>query len=140
MTDTKKDEIAELRAHIDQQRARIDQLEARDKPPAPSVPDDWQPINPIDRMSMPPSVMREMANAVPDHVVRDIALRDGRAPTGPSSGGAIPSSQPVSHVRGVPGGGSGYSEPRPLRPPDGIAMIDAIVIADDVRQRAERKR
>jgi hypothetical protein len=82
--------------------------------------------------------MREMANAIPDDVIRGI-VRDNQAPQGPSSAGAIPSSQTVSHVRGVPGLGTGWSEPAPLRPPPGIQWVDAQCIADDVRQRLGKK-
>jgi len=56
---------------------------------------------------MPPSALREMVAAVPDHMIRDIAMRDGRAPTGPSSAGVVPSSQQLTGIR--PGGGSGWA-------------------------------
>src|SRR5215472_11955778 len=93
--------------------ARVAELERAAKPPEPFKPDpDWRPINPIDRVGMPRSVMREMSEAIPTDMVREIALRDGRAPTGPSSAGAIPSSQQVSNVR--PGGnGTGWQHKRP---------------------------
>jgi len=83
----------------------------------------------------------DMARATPTSMLQEIAGRDNRAPTGPSSQGVIPSSQQVSNVRGnVPGGGTGWSEPRPLGPPPGIHLVDAQLIADDVRQRAELAR
>jgi hypothetical protein len=69
---------------------------------------------------------------------KGIALRDARAPTGRP--GMIPSSeQQVSNVRPA-GGGRGYVEPTPLSNPPGTPWVDALCIADDVRQRAERKR
>jgi hypothetical protein len=64
----------------------------------------------------PPSVIREFA-VLDDATVKGIALRDARAPQGPSSQGAIPSSQQVSNVRGtggIPGGGTGWAHSVPL--------------------------
>ena len=74
------------------------------------------------RMSqaMPPSAVRDFA-VLDDATVKGIALRDARAPTGPSSQGAIPSSQQVSNVRGtggVPGGGTGWAHSVPLTADD----------------------
>ena len=88
------------------------------------------------RMSLatPPSVVRDFA-VLDDATVKGIALRDAYAPTGPS--------RQVSNVRGaggVPGGGSGWAREIPLSPPPGIHLVDAQLIADDVRQRAELAR
>jgi hypothetical protein len=128
MRDKKDDELAAL-------KARIEELERTSKPPAPFTDPDWQPpINPIDRLSMPRSTMREMASAIPDAMVREIAMKDHRAPTGPSGQGVVPSSQQMTNVRGA-GRGLGWSEPTPLGPPPGIDLVDAQLIADDVRQR-----
>jgi hypothetical protein len=86
----------------------------------------------------PPSVKRYFADQ-DDRMVKEIALRDARAPTGPSSQGVIPSSQTVSNVH-VGGKSSGWVDPRPLRNPEGTFWVDAIAIADEVRQRKERER
>ena len=126
------DELAAL-------KKKVEELEAKLSPPKPFVSKPHEPIDWTARMSMPPSVVREMANAVPDYHLRSIALRDARAPTGPSSAGAIPSSQQVSNVRGA-GGTPGWVEPRPLSNPPGINYVDAICVADDARQQAELKR
>jgi hypothetical protein len=73
-----------------------------------------------------------------EEVSKGIIGDNRNAPTGPT--GAIPSS---SQVTG--GGGSlssptpGWSEPRPLTNPPGTNWVDAIAIADDVRQRKEPK-
>jgi hypothetical protein len=128
---TDKDRIAAL-------EREVAALKAQHAPPAPAVTDDWSPINPIDRLAMPVSTMREMARAVPDSEVRQIAMRDNRAPTGPSSAGAIPSSQLVSNVRGANVGG-GWAREIPLSNPPGTRLIDTIAIADEVRQRSEKK-
>src|SRR5215472_6258548 len=71
-------------------------------------------------MATPPSVVREFA-VLDDATVKGIALRDARAPQGPSSQGAIPSSQQVSNVRGsggIPGGGTGWAHAIPLSADD----------------------
>jgi hypothetical protein len=131
------DKLAALEAEVAAQRARVEELERKAKPPAPFVPIPYERFDPTARMSMPPSALAEMVNAVPDHVVRGV-IRDNRAPTGPSSAGAIPSSQQISNVR--TGGGTGWAHEVPLGNPPGTRMVDAICVADDVRQKAELKR
>ena len=81
----------------------------------------------------------DMANAVPTDLIRDI-VHDNRAPTGPSAQGIIPSSQQVSNVRTGGSATPGWVDPRPLSTPPGTNWVDAIAIADEVRQRAELKR
>jgi hypothetical protein len=125
------DELAAL-------KARIEQLERKAKPP-PAPPDmtNWQRYDPTARMTMPRSTLEEMVNAIPTNMVRAIALRDARAPQGPSSQGVIPTSQQMSSVH-PGGGGSGWRDAVPLGPQPGINYVDAICVADDVRQRAEQ--
>jgi hypothetical protein len=119
-------------------KARVAELERASKPPAPFTDPDWQPpINPLDRLSMPRSAMREMARACPDSFVKDI-VGDHRVVQGPSASGVVPSSQQLSNVRGA-GRGTGWSEPVPLSNPPGTQWVDALAIADEVRQRAEKK-
>ena len=89
-------------------------------------------------MATPPSVVRDFA-VLDNRLVKEIALRDARAPTGPSSQGAIPSSQQLSNVH-TGGGGTGWVDPRPLSNPPGINWVDAQLIADDVKQRSKDKR
>jgi hypothetical protein len=71
-----------------------------------------------------------MRKAVPDSLMRDI-VNDFRGGM-PQSTSMIPDqpSRPVQR-------GSGWTPERPLRPPDGIATIDAMVEADTARQRQE---
>ena len=137
---TKKDEIAALRAEVDALKAAqpkpIDWAE-QDRAAAKFV-DEMRELSER-RMSqaMPPSVVRDFA-VLDDATVKGIALRDARAPTGPSSQGAIPSSQQVSNVRGAGGGrGSGWSEPSPLSNPPGVNWADRLMDAQDARDRAE---
>ena len=80
--------------------------------------------------------MVPMLQACDDGFMRDIAMRDNRAPTGPSSAGIIPTSQTVSHVR-VPGGGTGWMRETPIAPPPGVAQADRLMDAQDRRDRAE---
>ena len=130
---TNKDEIAAL-------RKRIEELEAKAKPPKPFVPEPYQPIDWTARMSMPPSALAAMVAAVPDHVIRDI-VRDNRAPTGPT--GAIPNSQQSSGGGGsanVPGSGTGWAHETPIGPPPGLRYVDAQLDAQDAKDRAERIR
>ena len=72
-------------------------------------------------------------------MMREIALRDARAPTGP--GGAIPRSQTGGGpaAPSAPVNSSGWVEPTPLGPQPGIHWVDAQLIAADVRQRGKDK-
>jgi hypothetical protein len=54
-----------------------------------------------------------MRSAAPDDQCKAIAMRDSRAPQGPSSQGIIPTSQPISDVRS--GGGGGWQHTVPIR-------------------------
>jgi hypothetical protein len=137
MTD-KKDETA---ARIAQLEAEIAALKAKVDPPkstfTPMSDAEW-----IDKMralserrmdyATPPEVVRDMS-VLDDRLVKEVALRDARAPTSPSS--AIPSSQPAGGGGPLPSSTPGWSEPRPLTNPPGINWVDAQLIADDVRQR-----
>jgi hypothetical protein len=134
---TEKDEIAELRREAAAQKARIEELERKAKPPEPFNPGDYQPIDWTARMSMPLSTVREMAQATPTDMLHNIAMRDNRAPTGPGS--AIPSSQQLTNVRGSNVvRGTGWVDAAPLTPPPGIRWVDAQLDAQDAKDRAER--
>jgi hypothetical protein len=137
---TDKDKIAAL-------EARVAELEAKAKPPEPEKPfvpmtdaehQNWAHQLREGRMkyATPPSVIRDWA-VIPEHIVRGI-VNDRHAPTGPSSQGAIPSSQRVENVRTGGSTTPGYVDPRPLSNPPGTNWVDAQCIADEVRQRAER--
>jgi hypothetical protein len=68
-------------------------------------------------------------------MVRDIAMRDNRAPQGPSSQGVIPSSQGIGSVRVGGGNGTGWLPERPLGPQPGINYVDQLCDAQDVKDR-----
>jgi hypothetical protein len=135
-------------------RKRVEELEAKAKPPEKST---FVPISDaewIDQMhqmrerrmalasNFHPDDLRAMEAACPTPMMKEIALRDARAPTGPSTAGVIPSSQTVTgvHTGGAPSSTPGYVDPRLLSNPPGTNWVDAIAIADDARQRAELKR
>jgi hypothetical protein len=83
---------------------------------------------------MPPSAVQEMAGHPCNQVMGGV-VRDRHAPNNPSmsqaSGGG--SGKPAER-------GTGWVDPTPLGPPPGIQHVDAQLIADEVRQRAELKR
>jgi hypothetical protein len=74
-----------------------------------------------------------MRAAAPDDVCKGIALRDARAPSSPSSPGAIPPT--VSNVRGPVG--TGWRDATPLGPVPGIGLVDRLLEVDSARQRGE---
>ena len=124
------DEIAAL-------KARVEELERANKPPEPFKPEPYQRYDPTEGMSMPRSTMLEMARAVPDQMMREIALRDNRAPTGRP--GMIPNSQQSTGggSANMPGGGTGWVDPAPLGPPPGLRYVDQQLDAQDAKDRAE---
>jgi hypothetical protein len=120
----KDDELAKL-------KARVEELERAAAPPKPFVPEPYQRYDPTAGMSMP-------RRAVPDHVLREIAMRDNRAPTGRP--GMIPTNQQSSGGGGsanVPGSGTGWAHETPIGPPPGIRYVDAQLDAQDAKDRAE---
>jgi hypothetical protein len=135
-----RDELAAL-------KKKVEELEAKVSPPKSdfvpkSVAEHMNEVHQMreGRMSLAsnfhPDDLRAMEAAAPTSVVKDIALRDARAPTGPNAQGAIPSSQQVSNVR-TGGGGSGWAHEVPLSNPPGTNWVDALCIADDVKQRSK---
>jgi len=135
----KDDELAAL-------KKKVEELEAKVSPPK----SDFKPMTDAEwrdqmhqaaerRMSMatPPSVIRDWA-VLDDRLVKEVALRDARAPTSP--GGAIPRSQQVTGTHpggGVPGSGTGWGHSTPLGPPPGVAQADRLMDAQDAKDRAE---
>jgi hypothetical protein len=93
------------------------------------------------RMSHASAFSREdlaaMERATPTSTVQAIAMRDARAPFGPSAQGVIPSSQPLSNIR-TGGSGTGWLPERPLGPQPGINHIDRLLDHADAQDRHER--
>jgi hypothetical protein len=122
-----------LETELEALKARIEELERRAKPPEPFKPDpNWRPpINPIDRISMPVSVMRDMVNAVPDAMVREI-VNGNRAP-----GTLAPLADANTRPRVAQGNRSGWRDAQPLTNPPGVAQADRLMDAADARDRAD---
>jgi hypothetical protein len=130
---TAKEELAALKRDVEELKAKL-------SPPKPFTPEPYQQYDPTAGMCMPPSALAAMVAAVPDHVIREIAMRDNRAPTGRP--GTIPRSQQPTGggSANVPGSGTGWAHETPIGPPPGINYVDAQLIADDVKQRSKDKR
>jgi hypothetical protein len=143
---TDKDDIAAQRAQLKAELVEELKRELAPKPQPSREDQERATAEWIDKMhqmregrmslATPPSVVRDLA-VLDDRLVKEIALRDARAPTSPS--GMVPSTPQSSGVRGA-GDGTGYVDPRPLTNPPGTNWVDAIAIADEARQRAELKR
>jgi hypothetical protein len=131
-----KDELAALKKKVEELEAKVSPPKSTFVPMTDEEHRDWVHQMNERRMAQatPPSVRQYFANQ-DDRLLKEVTLRDGRAPTGPSSQGVIPSSQQVSNVRET--GGTGWVAPTPLRPPDGVAQADRLMDAADARDRIE---
>jgi hypothetical protein len=131
MPNTKKDEIAALRAELDALKAKVD------PPKSDFVPAPYQRYDPTANMCMPPSALAAMVAAEPKGFMQDV-VRDNRGPSAPSSmipGGAQPASP-----RSSAGDGSGWAREIPLGPSVHQRYVDQQIDAQDDRDRAERIR
>jgi hypothetical protein len=79
----------------------------------------------------------KMLEAVPDEVIRAI-VSDGRKGISRSTSMIAPEHQRAERSEPVRRG-TGLSEPKPLQPPPGIALIDAMCEVADAKERAERR-
>jgi hypothetical protein len=92
------------------------------------------------RANIDPETLKDMERACPTSVMRDIAMRDARAPLGPSSAGIIPTSQQVSRTSsgaGLVGSTTGWREATPLGPQPHIQHVDRLMDEADRRDRLE---
>jgi hypothetical protein len=126
MSDDTADKIAKLEAEVEALKAKVSPPKSDFKEMSVA---EW--IDHVHQMReqqantwMPPNAIRETVAAEPRGFMKEVALRDARAPTGPNSQGAIPSSQQVSNVRVGGSNTPGWVDPRPLGPPPGIDLID----------------
>jgi hypothetical protein len=122
------DELDSLKAENDALRKRLEKLEERINP-SPRKQSYSAPFDHTAGMSMPASAMRDLANAVPDALMRELRT-DARKPN-PVTQGAVPQPQPQSQRRG------GWVQPRPIEPPPGVALADRLVDAQDEIDKAE---
>jgi hypothetical protein len=124
-----KDELAALKKKVEELEAKVSPRKS-DPPQSERETAEW-----IDEMhQMRERRMAQASNFHPDdlramdaltHHTREIALRDGRAPTGPSSQGVIPSTQQVSNVHvGGKSSTPGFVHEIPYGPQPGIDLID----------------
>ena len=134
MTDTSKDEIAALKAEVDKLKASLAPA-LDDRAAVGAWRDQMRAASEARASVMHPSVVRDMA-VIPDDVVRAVALRDSRAPQGPSSAGASGQVTRVSSNPGIPGSNtSGWLRETPLGPPPGIGYVDMLARVDEAKQR-----
>jgi hypothetical protein len=133
---TKQDEeIAALRKELDELKAKVSPPKSTFVPMSDA---EW-----IDRMHqaaerranswMPPSTIQEMAQHQCNQVMGGV-INDRHAPNNPSM---IPPSATSGASPRSAGSGTGYVDPRPLRPPDGVAQADRLMDAADARDRIE---
>jgi hypothetical protein len=135
--------MSKLEDEVKALRAEVDRLKPTPMPTEKEVAafrDEIHQMKEANAMKGAPSFFSRadldaMRSACPDNECKEIALRDARAPTGPSSVGIIPSSQTISSVRV---GGSGWQRPTSIdRPQPGIQYVDAQLDAQDRRDKAE---
>jgi hypothetical protein len=132
-----KDELAALKKKVEELEAKVSPPKSTFVPMSDAEHRDWVHQMQERRMSMamPPSVVHDLT-VLDDRMVKEITLRDARAPNNPA---VIPQSQQVS--RGPEKSSTpGYIDPRPLRPPDGVAQADRLMDHQDALDRAELAR
>jgi hypothetical protein len=136
MDDDINKELAKLKQQLAEQQAEVEALKAAQPKPKPEFKEQpYQRYDPTEGMSMPLSTLRDMVNAEPRGFMRDVAMRDNRAPNHP---GTIPSK---SEARApLPSSTPGWVDPSPLRPPPGVAQADKLMDEQDRRDRAELAR
>lgn len=145
MTDDAK-KLADENADL---KRRVEALEAAQPKPEPTweererasakFRDEMHQMRERRASVIPPWMRDAVAGGVSDADAADI-VRASHAPQGPSSQGAIPSSQQVSNVRGaggVPGGGTGWAREIPLGPSIHQRYVDAQIDAQDAKDRQE---
>jgi hypothetical protein len=96
--------------------------------PPPRPPSTHRRYDPTEGMTMDRSAMKAMIDAVPSSLMSDLRA-DARRPN-PVTGGPP---QPQVRQRATPN----WIEERPLESPPGIKIIDAMMNAQDAKDRAE---
>jgi hypothetical protein len=122
--DKHAEEIAQLKKEVEALKAKV-------SPPKSTFKEmsDAEHFDRIHQMRerqanswMPPDVIREMVAAEPKGFMREVAMRDNRAPNNPGS--MIPQQPSNARSTNVPGSGTGWAAERPLGPQPGINLID----------------
>jgi hypothetical protein len=134
------EEIAALKKKVEELEAKVDPPKSTFVPVSDAEWRDRMHQMREGRMAMatPPSALQDMVAAEPKGFMRDVAMRDGRAPNTP---GMVPSSQQPSGSGGAaPSRGSGWVDAAPIGPPPGLRYVDAQLDAQDAKDLRERKR
>ena len=143
MTTDTADKIAKLEAEVAELKAKVSPPKSNFVPMSDAEWIDQMHQMRERRMSFAsnfhPDDLRAMEAACPTPMMKEIALRDARAPTGPSNMNPSSTSRGGSPAN-VPGSGTGWVEPAPLVPPPGLRYVDAQIDAADARDKAERIR
>jgi hypothetical protein len=82
-----------------------------------------------------PSILSAMEAACPTEVLKDLVRRGGIPE--PSTAGAGGTVSAVRINPGLPGTTSGWRLPAPIGPPPGVSICDAMMDAQDRRERVE---
>jgi hypothetical protein len=114
---------------LDDLKAQVKELKDQLNPP-PRQPSTHPRYDPTEGMSMPRLAMQAMIDAVPESVMR--GLRDDAFKPNPVN--PPTPSQPQLKQRATPN----WIDERPLESPPGIKHIDAMMDAQDERDKAER--
>lgn len=118
---TMEEKIADLERQIAAQKEELARLRGE---PHKRVGEAWQPIDWTARMSAPPSVIAEMARAVPNSVISGIVGDARRAAEATQS---RPGPEPVR--------GSGWADEVKIKPPPGIELMDRGMDVQDATDR-----
>jgi hypothetical protein len=117
-------------SELDDLKKRVEELEKAANPPEPFNPGPRFQFDPTAGFSMPRSAMKAMIDAVPEALMSELRM-DARKPN-PVNPPSPP--QPQVRQRATPN----WIEERPLESPPGIKIIDAMMDAQDERDKAER--
>ena len=96
--------------------------------PPPRQPSNHPRFDPTEGMSMPASAMRDLINAVPDALMRDLR-GDARKPNPTTLSGGI--TKPTASESPKAIGKKGWIDERPLEPPPGIEHCDRMMDEQD---------
>ena len=115
---TNKDEIAQLRAEVEALKAKVDPPKSTFVPMTDEEHFDRMHKIREGRMAMatPPSAIEAMVAAEPKGFMREVAMRDARAPNSP---GMIPASQSAGGSPRSAGDGTGWVPEVPIDVPGG---------------------
>jgi hypothetical protein len=132
------DEIAALRAEVDALKAAQPKSQPSAEERERAVREWTDQVHQMREGRManatPPSVVRDFA-VLDDRLVKEIALRDARAPTGRP--GVIPNNQQPAIPPSSAGDGTGWAREIPIGPPPGLRYVDAQLDAQDAKDRQE---